>query len=341
MMKLMKKEEPLISVIVPVFNVEEYLPKCLDSILASTVENIEVLLIDDCSSDNSKAICKEYAKKDARIKFFGNAVHQGVCFSRNLGLDKAKGQYISFVDSDDYIAADMYEKMISAMEKENVSLVGCNAWNVDIDGKKQVIRYLHVAKNTVMSLQKAGNKIYQSSFHIWRLLYRKEILQNIRFYEVPFLEDALFLIELYPQIDRAYFLAEPLYFYCKHPQTYSTKCRSENFEIIKIKDFIAEIFAKSSLYDSFKQGFWRWYTFNLAHTYQLIPEELRGKYACAVQNVLPYNHYQVFLNRIKEYKHKYYLFGFLPFLTIERKRGKKYVKLFNVIPLYKVKDFSL
>ena len=115
-------QNPRISVIVPVYNVEQYLPRCVESILAQTYENLEILLVDDGTKDNSGAICDAYARQDARVK----AIHKkngGLSSARNAGIDAATGEYLSFVDSDDWIEPDMYEKMMALMEKYGVRLV--------------------------------------------------------------------------------------------------------------------------------------------------------------------------------------------------------------------------
>lgn len=98
----------MISVIVPMYNVELYLRKCLDSIVNQTYKNIEILIIDDGSTDNSGMICDEYAQKDDRIKVF-HTENQGLSSARNLGLDEATGDWVGFVDSDDWIDDDMYD----------------------------------------------------------------------------------------------------------------------------------------------------------------------------------------------------------------------------------------
>ena len=125
------EHNPLISVIVPVYNVAEYLSRCVDSILAQSYENLQIILVDDGSTDDSGKICEEYAKKDARIQ----VIHQnngGLSSARNAGLDLASGEYIGFVDSDDWIEPEMYAEMLARMEKYDAQLV-C-AGRCDVDG---------------------------------------------------------------------------------------------------------------------------------------------------------------------------------------------------------------
>lgn len=112
----------MLSVIVPVYNVEKYLPTCIESILRQTMEELELILVDDGSTDRSSLICDEYAKTDLRIK----VIHQkngGLSAARNTGLRSAQGRYISFVDSDDFIRQDMYEVLLNELQKEQADFI--------------------------------------------------------------------------------------------------------------------------------------------------------------------------------------------------------------------------
>ena len=115
----------LISIIVPVFNTEKYLDKCIQSILGQTYSNIELLLIDDGSTDSSGAICDKYVTQDSRVRVF-HKPNEGVPIARNWGLDNAKGEWITFVDSDDWIDTDMYEKMYNAVMQNKADMVSCD-----------------------------------------------------------------------------------------------------------------------------------------------------------------------------------------------------------------------
>lgn len=124
----------MISVVIPVYNVEKYLKESLDSVINQTYKNLEIILVDDGSTDNSGKICDEYAQKDDRI----TVVHQqnsGAGAAKNAGLKLVKGNYLSIIDSDDYIESDMYEKMLSYMMKYDVEIVQCNFCDVYINGK--------------------------------------------------------------------------------------------------------------------------------------------------------------------------------------------------------------
>lgn len=129
---------PLVSIIVPVYNVEQYLPKCIESIINQTLSNIEIILVNDASTDSSGEIINEYAKKDKRI----TTIHKqngGQGSARNEGLKIAKGKYVGFVDSDDWIDKDMYESLVSKAIKEDSNLVVCNRRVYDVNGKLRII----------------------------------------------------------------------------------------------------------------------------------------------------------------------------------------------------------
>ena len=154
-------ENPLITVIIPVYNVEKYLQRCLDSVIAQTYQNLEIICIDDGSTDCSGEICEQYAIKDERVKVF-HQENQGVSAARNKGLDMASGEYIAFVDSDDYILKDMYAKMMRALLDNGVDICVCQ-WQYEFaDGHR------------VVEKSKINSEIYgrKSSLEFSRFLYR-------------------------------------------------------------------------------------------------------------------------------------------------------------------------
>lgn len=171
--------QDLISIIVPVYNVENYLDKCIQSIVEQTYKNIEIILIDDGSTDNSGKKCDEWAKKDNRIK----VVHKkngGVSSARNVGIDSADGEYIGFVDGDDYINKYMYEIMYNEIKKDNVDLVMCDYQRVLPESQVQncqVDGYSTEIFDKTMMLQ----MFFPYFGSVWLSLYVKEKLENIKF----------------------------------------------------------------------------------------------------------------------------------------------------------------
>ena len=127
-------EKPLISVIVPVYNIMEYLPRCVQSIMAQTYENIEILLIDDGSDDGTGALCDELAAKDDRITVF-HQKNRGSSAARNQGISMARGEYLGFVDSDDYIEPFMYEKLVEGILESGLEIAQIGRNEIDLQGK--------------------------------------------------------------------------------------------------------------------------------------------------------------------------------------------------------------
>lgn len=200
---------PQISVIVPVYNVEQYLSRCIDSILAQTFTNLELLLIDDGSKDKSGDICDEYAKKDDRIRVF-HTKNGGVSMARNLGVDNARGEWINFIDSDDWVEPDLYSSIIHIIEENNIDLV---CWNYFIDKDKQSRPVAYIDKNLSIKsndeiihlLRKAIYGSYNKYIHMPNYdmissvnkIYKTELLRTagIRFNQTLVrAEDALFNI---------------------------------------------------------------------------------------------------------------------------------------------------
>ena len=135
----MPTHTPAISIIVPIYNVERYLCECIDSIIAQTFVDWELLLIDDGSTDNSRLICEDYASKDKRIRVT-HKPNGGVSSARNLGLDHAQGEYLTFVDADDWIDKDNLEICVSAMEQNRLDVLQFPFKRIGADGKVMLIQ---------------------------------------------------------------------------------------------------------------------------------------------------------------------------------------------------------
>lgn len=173
------KVEELISVIVPVYNVEKYLDKCLESLVNQTYRNLEILLIDDGSTDHSGEKCDAWVKKDTRIQVL-HKKNEGVSEARNIGLEVAKGKYIGFVDSDDYIEKNMYEILCKEMQKNKAELVTCGA---NFIRNEEEIHPINSEMYTTEKVDKfqAIQRFYPLNGSIWKCLLVKERLKDIRF----------------------------------------------------------------------------------------------------------------------------------------------------------------
>lgn len=181
-----------ISVVVPVYNVEQYLSKCIESILNQTYRNIEIILVDDGSTDQSGKICEEFKEKDERIKVIhkGNG---GLSDARNAGIEVAEGQYYSFVDSDDYLECDALESMLEAVATTNSEIAICNIMRFYDDGTTSEF-YNPVNEKEMWEDNKRFDSLKQPS--VCNKLFESKIFENIRFPYGKFYEDTYVYHEL-------------------------------------------------------------------------------------------------------------------------------------------------
>lgn len=206
---------PLISIITPVYNSEEYLDECIESVLNQTYNNIELILINDGSTDHSLEVCQKWAQKDSRIVLI-NKKNEGAAIARNRGLDLANGELIGFVDHDDVIDKDMYQIMYDAMEEKNTDIVMCNSYSL-IDGEKRKRSYLgyeefEAGSNELIKRMLSFEKIICSS--VWSKLYRKDVIGKTRFHEnITLGDDYYFNGHIYPRVENFFYCNEALYYY--------------------------------------------------------------------------------------------------------------------------------
>ena len=208
------EKEKLISVIIPIYNANVYLSACIQSILDQTYTDLELLLIDDGSTDASGKICDQYAQKDSRVKVVHNTNH-GVSYSRNMGLALAKGEYITFCDADDLYKQNYIMKMRNAAQSQDADIVICN------------YSYLHKPQNKICerasgSIEK--EEIYRRMFinntiggFVWNKFFRKDTIGEIHFDEnMQICEDTYFVCRALKNAKKVYYVGESLYLYRVH-----------------------------------------------------------------------------------------------------------------------------
>ena len=192
----MEKQNPKVSIIVPVYNVENYLAKCLNSLIVQSYENIEILVVNDGSTDESEVIIKDFVSRfPQKVKSF-NKNNGGLSDARNFGINIASGDYFGFVDSDDYVSATMFEEMLTLAQKHNAEMVICNIQKVDEDGK--VIQKLTQIPNMPekIDLESHFSVFSDLSYFACNKLFKKELFHNKRFKKGIHFED----IHLIPQL---------------------------------------------------------------------------------------------------------------------------------------------
>lgn len=205
----------MVSIIIPIYNVEKYLPKCIESLLNQTNRDIEIILVDDGSPDVCGQICDEYAKVDSRI-IVVHQKNQGVSVARNVGLERAKGEYIGFVDPDDWVAPEMYEEMLKAILCEQADMVICGYDYYDESGQIDEMRRYIARKNETISqkeVMKRFSDMPPTIRHgVWNKLFKKELL-NGQIFKIGLhsSEDVLFLNEYVQKIRNAVIVHQPYY----------------------------------------------------------------------------------------------------------------------------------
>lgn len=211
-----------VSVIIPIYNTAEYLRKCLDSVCGQTYQELEIICVDDGSTDGSGKIADEYAGNDMRIKVI-HKKNGGESSARNVGLRNSTGKYIAFVDCDDWLEPEMYEKMVYAMEKESVDMVLCSYFRSTEEGCCPMENEKPVSES-VFDRKRLFQYVYQRDSYrgvgawIWSKLYRRELLYSngsmISFDETRRLGgDTLFFIQAALNVERALYLPRAFYHY--------------------------------------------------------------------------------------------------------------------------------
>ena len=222
-----------ISVIIPVYNVEKYIDRCINSIVNQTLDDIEIIIVDDGSSDNSPKKCDDYAKNDHRIK----TIHQknaGAGFARNKGLEKANGEYIAFIDADDYVAQNMFEKLYNIAKEEDLDACSCGIRNINKDNPLMYDQFDYPEYRIIKSNKecreialetlrgknkKIGHKLYQKHrMAVWHTIFKKSIINdfNIKFpsEREVFSEDLSFNFYFYTNACRIGFIPDLMVFHC-------------------------------------------------------------------------------------------------------------------------------
>lgn len=207
------EQKPRLSIIVPVYNVERYLPKCIESILAQTFQNYELILINDGSTDNGGSICDEYAERDNRIRVI-HQTNSGLSVVRNIGLENAIGEYVAFVDSDDWIEPDTYESVFDFLISNDLKIV-CFDFYVEHTNRKYC-RPLYDSEKLFMG-KEAVNEILRERIDnaVWDKVYRRSLFEGIKYPAGKFFEDVATTYKVLAKSDRTGYLNKPLYHYIK------------------------------------------------------------------------------------------------------------------------------
>ncbi len=250
-----------VSVVVPVYNVEKYLKRCLDSLVNQTLKDIEIIIVNDGSLDNSPKICEEYKRKYSNIKYISQE-NQGLSAARNAGIEIAIGDYIGFVDSDDFVKEDMFSFLYNNAIENNVEISCCGHETYYDDNTTKL--------NTKKGIKKLYSKeealdyfLLQEYFDVvtWNKIYKRELFKNIRFPVGKIYEDIQTIYKLIYLSDGLYFDSTPKYFYYKRKDSISNaKFNKDTLKLINYIDDYVDFCDKNLNYKkNIYLGQIRWY----------------------------------------------------------------------------------
>lgn len=208
-----KKIDELISIIVPVYNVEKYLQKCVGSIINQTYQNIEIILIDDGSTDNSGKVCEELKDRDSRIRVI-HKENGGLSSARNKGISVAKGRYLGFIDSDDYIEKEMFGSLYEAIKRTGKD-VACCGRIVDIFGEYSNTEFSLAQEQVFTKTEAIKEVLYLETIDVSACdkLYKRELFKEIRYPEGKISEDAAVIFEILEASNGVVHVGKPFYHY--------------------------------------------------------------------------------------------------------------------------------
>ncbi len=234
-----------VSVIIPVYNIENYIDKCLESVVNQTIDELEIIIVNDGSTDSSKDVIDKYmAKYNNKIKYLEKE-NGGLSSARNYGLKYATGEYIAFLDGDDYIELDTYKEMYEKAKKENADMVECDfLWEYPNKVKKDIGK-IYLSKNEMIEKVRVV---------AWNKLIKKEIIEkeNLEFPEGLRYEDIEFCYKLVPYLNKVSFVKKPFVHYVQRKTSIANTQNVKTKEIFMILDNVINYYKENNIYEEYK-----------------------------------------------------------------------------------------
>lgn len=247
-----------VSLIVPAYNVKKYIRKCIISIENQTYQNYEIIIIDDGSTDGTSDIILEAAAGNPKIKVL-NGGHKGVSNARNMGLDYVEGDYVTFVDSDDFLCENYLEKLVSWLEQENVDLAICGTNDVS-EEEKIVKQSVQIGAEILDNDQFLSDIVLCKKYTctVWGKIYKYEFIKNLRFdTSISISEDFKFLYYLSLKIKKVYYNSMPLYNWLVRSNSalHTARCRQTYRALSTHEEIMKEIEPSGDLFNSIEEGY--------------------------------------------------------------------------------------
>ena len=236
---------PKVSIVVPIYNVEKYLEKCLNTLINQTLSDIQIILVNDGASDDSGKIAKEFQKKYPEKIIYLEKENGGLSDARNFGIPYATGEYIAFLDSDDYVELSIYEEMYNLAKKENSDMVECDFY-WEYPGKtKEDIGELYEGKKEMLEKVRVV---------AWNKLIKREVLEKAQvwFPKGYRYEDVEFTYKLIPYLEKVSFVKKPYIHYMQREGSISNSQNERTKEIFEVLDHVIEFYKEKELYEEYK-----------------------------------------------------------------------------------------
>ena len=301
---------PKFSIIIPVYNVEEYLEECLESIVNQSFKDFEVICVNDGSTDNSLEILQKYAENDERFKVL-NQENQGQGIARNNALNIANGEYILFVDPDDFIELNMLEVLNERLDVQNVDVAFFDYQIFGENTKTKIVRFMDEMKNT-LNLNINDNFIFNwqelvkdnfryTAMMVWNKVYSNKFLKenHIQFAPNKHAEDHIFSISATLLANKISYIKKTLYYYRKRSDSSVNKVSENNFCIFENIAIVADFLKQNNLYKKYEHDF-RNYIVNLCvYHCNKIPTALLSTYIKKTKQLLSHKEFSTFKKKIK------------------------------------------
>lgn len=264
-----------VSVIVPVFNAERYLRRCLDSLINQSLQNIEIICVNDGSDDGSLQILREYAAADERIKILSfEKIGPGGC--RNVGIDAAQGEYICFVDADDFIDSNTCKTAYGKIKAEDAEVLSFNALEISKTGIRRII-YFDGRSEKIINWKDLNENIFSSPFHSWHFLFKRDFLlaNAVYFADVYWCEDVPFVLLSLLAEKKIVLLPDYFYHYCRNESSLVCAGGDTRLSALYIISWLKYVFAQKKEYASLQKSLYDWICIHSCFAYNSLTENSR------------------------------------------------------------------
>lgn len=289
-----------VSIILPIYNVQDYLEKCLNSLINQTLEDIEIICINDCSTDNSLKILEEFAIKDSRIKITNLIENKGQGYARNIGIELAKGEYIGFVDPDDWAELNMFEEMYSIATRNHCDLVECSHF-VQNDMRNYQGKYktkIKYPKNKCFNQEHMDVTYpFYPPLAPWNKLYKRVFLldNKIQFEETRLGEDQIFAIKSKLLSKNSFYTNKNLYNYRKRANSSVNKINKDVLLRPKLISNVKNFLIENNFWQKFEKAFIPYAVTQLRISYHSLPSEWIEAYDTSIKELFDEKYYELYL----------------------------------------------